>query len=95
MGLAIAGAVQLGYSNIFVTAPSPDNLKTLFEFVGVGLELLDFKERADFERVYSNNKEYERAVLRIDIFKRHTQFVQFVFPNDADKIGHCDLVVVD
>ena len=95
VGLAIAGAVQLGYSNIFVTAPSPDNLKTLFEFVCIGLELLDFKDRQDYERVYSNNKEYERAVLRIDVFKRHTQFVQFVFPNDADKIGHCDLVVVD
>jgi tRNA(Met) C34 N-acetyltransferase TmcA len=33
LGLAIAGALALGYSNIFVTAPSPENLKTLFEFV--------------------------------------------------------------
>jgi N-acetyltransferase 10 len=54
--LAIAGALQLGYSNIFVTAPSPDNLKTLLDFVCIGLELLDFKERQDFERVYSSNK---------------------------------------
>ena len=29
------------------------------------------------------------------MFKRHTQFVQIVFPNDADKIGHADLVVID
>ena len=28
MGLAIASAVVFGYSNIFVTAPSPENLKT-------------------------------------------------------------------
>ena len=28
-----AGALGLGYSNIFVTAPSPENLRTLFEFV--------------------------------------------------------------
>jgi N-acetyltransferase 10 len=56
IGLAIAGALQLGYSNIFVTAPSPDNLKTLLDFVCIGLELLDFKERQDFERVYSSNK---------------------------------------
>jgi N-acetyltransferase 10 len=27
--------------------------------------------------------------------KTHTQFIQFVFPNDADKIGHTDLVVID
>ncbi len=33
LGLAIAGAVGYGYSNIFVTAPSPENLKTVFEFV--------------------------------------------------------------
>ena len=30
IGLSLAGAVQIGFSNIFVTAPSPDNLKTLF-----------------------------------------------------------------
>ena len=30
IGLALAAAIQLGFSNIFVTAPSPDNLKTLF-----------------------------------------------------------------
>ena len=33
LGLAISGAVGLGYSNIFVTAPSPENLNTLFQFV--------------------------------------------------------------
>jgi len=43
IGLALAAAVQLGFSNIFVTAPSPDNLKTLFEFVSIGLELLEYK----------------------------------------------------
>lgn len=32
LGLAIAGAVAQGYSNIFVTAPSPENLQTLFKF---------------------------------------------------------------
>ena len=33
LGMAIAGALALGYANIFVTAPSPENLRTLFEFV--------------------------------------------------------------
>lgn len=36
LGLAIAGAVAFGYSNIFVTSPSPENLKTLFEFIFKG-----------------------------------------------------------
>ncbi|KAJ8540861.1 hypothetical protein K7X08_001677 [Anisodus acutangulus] len=31
LGLAIAGADAAGYSNIYITAPSPENLKTLFD----------------------------------------------------------------
>jgi len=42
IGLSIAAALKLGYSNIFVTAPTPNNLKTLFEFVVRGLEFLGF-----------------------------------------------------
>ena len=37
LGLSIAAAIKLGFSNIFVTAPSPTNLKTFFEFVVIGL----------------------------------------------------------
>jgi N-acetyltransferase 10 len=29
----MAGAVAFGYSNIFVTNPSPENLTTLFVFI--------------------------------------------------------------
>ena len=45
--------------------------------------------------MHSSNKDYENAIMRINISKTHTQFIQFVFPNDADKIGHTDLVVID
>ena len=44
LGLAIAGAVAFGYSNIFVTSPSPENLKTVFEFVFRGFDLLHYNE---------------------------------------------------
>ena len=43
LGLAVSGALALGYSNIFVSAPSPENLRTLFEFVLRGLEELGYK----------------------------------------------------
>ena len=33
VGLAVAGSLALGYSNVFVTAPSPENLSTLFQFI--------------------------------------------------------------
>lgn len=36
LGLALAAAVAFGYSNLFVTSPSPENLKTLFDFVFEG-----------------------------------------------------------
>lgn len=37
LGLAVAGAVAFGYSNIFVTSPSPENLNTFFQFVFKGI----------------------------------------------------------
>ena len=53
LGLAIACAVGYGYSNIFITAPAPDNLKTLFEFVIKGLEAIAFVKTTDFDVVTS------------------------------------------
>lgn len=38
IGVAIAAAISYGFSNIYVTAPSPENLKTVFEFIFNGLE---------------------------------------------------------
>lgn len=43
------GAISYGYANIFVTAPSPENLKTVFEFVISGLKALHYSEHIDFE----------------------------------------------
>lgn len=37
LGLAIAGAISFGYSNIYISSPSPENLNTLFEFVFKGI----------------------------------------------------------
>uniref|UniRef100_A0A0G4FX21 RNA cytidine acetyltransferase n=1 Tax=Chromera velia CCMP2878 TaxID=1169474 RepID=A0A0G4FX21_9ALVE len=51
LGLAIASAIGFGYSNIFVTAPSPENVGTVFEFVQKGLEALGMNEHQDFELV--------------------------------------------
>lgn len=42
LGLAVAGAVSFGYSNIFVSSPSPENLKTFFEFVFIGKRITIF-----------------------------------------------------
>lgn len=44
LGLSVSAAIAYGYSNILVTAPSPENLKTLFEFIFKGLNALNYKE---------------------------------------------------
>ena len=43
LGLSIAAAVAFGYSNIFVSSPSPENLKTVFEFIFKGFDALGYK----------------------------------------------------
>ncbi|EEF50471.1 conserved hypothetical protein [Ricinus communis] len=43
LGLAIAGAIASGYSRIFVTAPSPENLKSPFDFICRGLHALNYE----------------------------------------------------
>lgn len=44
LGISIAGSIVYGFSNIFVTAPSPENLKSVFEFIFKGLDSLGYKE---------------------------------------------------
>ena len=73
MGLAMAGAVALGYSNIFVTAPTPENLRTLFEFVFKGLDALDYKEHLDYDIVESTNPAFGKAIVRVNIYRSHRQ----------------------
>jgi len=49
LGLCLAGAIAYGYANIFVTAPSPENLRTVFEFLLKGERLPNVvHERASF-----------------------------------------------
>ena len=49
LGIAISSAIIYGFSNIFVTAPSPENLGTLFDFIFKGLDALNYKEHQDYE----------------------------------------------
>ena len=49
IGVSIAAAVAYGFSNIYVTAPSPENLNTLFEFIFTGLEQQGYKENMHYD----------------------------------------------
>ena len=71
LGISIASAIVYGFSNIFVTAPTPENLGSVFEFVFRGLDALGYKEHQDYEIMQSTNPEFNNAVVRVNIYREH------------------------
>lgn len=76
LGLAIAAALAHGYSNIFVTSPSPENLKTLFEFIFKGMDALGYEEHLDYDIAQSTNPDFNKAIVRVNVFRDHRQTIQ-------------------
>ncbi|KAI9495055.1 GNAT acetyltransferase 2-domain-containing protein [Zychaea mexicana] len=95
LGIAMASAVAYGYSNIFVTSPSPENLKTLFEFVFKTFDALGYEEHLDYDIVQSTNPEFNKAIVRVNIFRQHRQTIQYIQPQDAHVLGQAELLVID
>ncbi|KAI1303101.1 RNA cytidine acetyltransferase [Halotydeus destructor] len=99
LGLAIAAAIGFNYSNIYVTSPSPENLKTLFDFILKGFEAIKLQEHLDYEVVHSSNTEFNKAVIRINVFRDHRQTIQYIHPSEVQKgkvLGSSsELVVID
>lgn len=95
IGLSLASAIAFGYSNVFVTSPSPENLKTLFEFVFKGFDALDYQEHIDYEIIQSTNPDFNKAVVRVNIFREHRQTIQYISPTDHHKLGQAELLAID
>ncbi|TIC25953.1 N-acetyltransferase 10 [Wallemia mellicola] len=95
LGLAMAAALAHGYSNVFVTSPTPENLRTLFEFLFKGLDGLGYEEHLDYDIVQSANPDFQKAIVRVNIFKHHRQTIQYIQPQDAHVLGQAELVVID
>lgn len=94
MGLAVSSAIVYGYSNIFVTAPSPENLKTFFEFVIIGLKNLNYRDKIDFDISYGE-KDLKNIVTKIVIFRDHKQTINYIEPTNFSMISHAEIVVID
>lgn len=95
LGLAIGAAIAHDYSNIFVTSPDPENLKTLFEFIFKALDALGYEEHIDYDIVQSTNPEFKKAIVRVNIFRGHRQTVQYISPEDSHVLGQAELVIID
>jgi N-acetyltransferase 10 len=95
LGVAVAAAVAHGYSNIFITSPSPENLKTLFEFIFKGFDALNYMDHVDYSIIQSTNPEFNKAVVRVNIHRQHRQTIQYIRPQDAHVLGQAELLVID
>ncbi|KPI89073.1 hypothetical protein ABL78_1809 [Leptomonas seymouri] len=95
LGMTIAGAVAQGYSNIMCTAPSPENVQTLFEFAIRGLQELGYRERTDFEALQGVSEEFAKCLIRINVFREHRQTIHFVSATDTAKFAQAEVVVID
>lgn len=71
-----AGAVAFGYSNIFVTSPSPENLNTLFEFVLKGLNTMGYEEHLNYQVLRSADQQFNKCVVRIVVTRERQQVIQ-------------------
>ncbi|MCJ1377560.1 killer toxin resistant protein [Xylographa soralifera] len=95
LGVAIAAAIAHGYSNIFITSPSPENLKTLFEFVFKGFDALSYLDHVDYTIIQSTNPDFNKAIVRVNVHRQHRQTIQYIQPQDAYVLGQAELLVID
>lgn len=96
LGLAVAAAVAHDYANIFVTSPSPENLRTFFAFLFVGFDAMDYQEHTDYEIIQSTDPGLNNAIVRVNVFRSHRQTIQYVDPQDASgSLSQAELLVID
>ena len=94
MGLAVASAIVYGYSNIIVTAPSPENLKTFFEFLIKGLNELNYVEHKDYI-IQEGTGDFKGSIVNIQINKNHKQTIRYILPTDILIFQMAELLVID
>lgn len=95
LGLAMAAAVAFGYSNVFVTAPSPENLTTMFEFICKGLNILRYEEHLDYEKVVSAIPGHNKSVVAVNVFKTNRQTIKYIEPTRSAELVQAELVCID
>ncbi|KAF5397575.1 RNA cytidine acetyltransferase [Paragonimus heterotremus] len=101
LGLGLAAAIESGLPNLYVTAPSPENLCTLMQFAIRGLMAFGYEEHQDYIVTKSSDPEYNSAVIRIDVHRQnHRQSLVYLPPWEmANQLAgggqQADLVCVD
>jgi N-acetyltransferase 10 len=98
IGLCLAGAISFGYSTINVTAPEPENLVAVFDFVIRGLKALKYQEHLDYTLTYNSDKSGRdkiKCIVAVEMHKSHRQIIQYISPDQTDKFAAAELVAID
>jgi N-acetyltransferase 10 len=97
MGLCLAGAISLGYSMMAVTAPEPENLVSVFDFLIRGLKALKYQEHMDYTLTYNSaaGRDAIKCITAINIHRSHRQVIQYIPPHEIDKFASAEIVAID
>lgn len=97
IGLCLAGAISLGYSTLAVTAPEPENLVSVFDFLCRGLKALKYQEHMDYTITYNkaSGREATKCITAIHIHRSHRQVIQYIPANEKDKFTSSEIVAID
>ncbi|KAH8851293.1 RNA cytidine acetyltransferase [Schistosoma japonicum] len=99
LGLGLAAAFETGMPNLYVTAPSPENLNTLMQFVINGLNALQYTEHQDYIVSRSICPEHNQAIVRIDAYRQnHRQSLIYLPPWEMaalSSVKQADLICID
>ncbi len=97
IGLCLAGALSFGYSNINVTAPEPENLVAVFDFILRGLKALKYQEHLDYTIKYNSAKGRDqiKCIIAVEVHKSHRQIIKYIKPDETDKFASAELLAID
>ena len=97
IGLCLAGAISLGYSTLAVTAPEPENLVSVFDFLCRGLKALKYQEHMDYSITYNSasGREATKCITAVHIHKSHRQVIQYIPANEKDKFSSSEIIAID
>ena len=110
LGLCLAGAISFGFNSIVVTAPEPENLVSVFQFLVEGLKALKYQEHYDYTLGYNYGMDSDsgggdkagrdntKCIVSVSIHgkgQQQRQTVRYVRPRDEEKFTGAELVAVD
>ena len=59
-------------------------LKTLFDFIFKGMDALGYEEHLDYDIAQSTNPDFNKAIVRVNVFRNHRQTIQVSFLSSLD-----------